>query len=130
MKNQKTNEFQEQDFLYPPNSKLDEAIRELYYDILSEADYYIGDYCYHFIMGDESGWNVYIEAIDRKDAETVHWQLVCPFEHFETRMDLITKFKILNDGRTFLEYTCDECGEPRILVPPQPENYREGSKYN
>lgn len=116
--------------LDPPKSKLDEAIRELYYDILSEADYYVDGYYYHFLMDDEAGWNVYIEEEYREDKYTAHYQDVCPHEHFATRMELITQFHIWNDGRTFLEYTCDECGEERILVPPLPEDYQEGSKYN
>lgn len=107
-----------------------EEIQWLYGSINCEGEWEIGDFLYHFVMGDGSGWNVYIEAMDRKDEETVHWQLACPFEHFDSMADVISKFKIRDDGRTFLEYICDNCGVPRILVPPPSEYYQEGSKYN
>lgn len=129
-KMKKQRQKKEPKLLYPPKSKLDEAIRELYYDILSEADYYVNGYYYHFIMDDVAGWNVYIEDDNRANKSTEHWFDVSPHEHFETRMDLITKFHIWNDGCTFLEYTCDECGEPRPLIVPPPEDHQEGSKYN
>lgn len=102
------------------SEKLEQKIQEFYDDVSSEPDYYIGNYGYHPIMADGSGWDVYIEDMNRKDMETAHWQAVSPHEHFKDRVDLISHFKIKEDGRTVLEYICDECGEERLLVPPLP----------
>lgn len=115
-----------------PTTKLEWAIDDMYGTIDCEGDYLPTDnYIYHFIMDDEAGWNVYIEDRYRKDYDTVHWQKASPYEHFDSKADLITNFRLRDDGRTILEYLCDKCGEPRLLVAPFPVNYyQEGSKYN
>ena len=90
----------------------EETPEEFYLLCLDEGEFTHNGYLYN-IGYTEPGWEVWIESLDGAQER----------EHFDTRQQLISQFRLRNDGRTVLEYMCDYYHVPRILCPPVPEIY-------
>ena len=90
----------------------EETPEEFYLLCLGEGEFAHNGYLYDIVDADP-GWEVWIESLDGAQGK----------EHFTTRQELISQFRLRNDGRTVLEYICDYYHVPRILCPPLPEIY-------
>lgn len=107
--------------------KPEDSIQEIYDMILSEGDFDHKGFEYHFVQHGEyikDGWDIFIVDLDNDtQVFSSNWYDFCDRESFKTRTDLISQFRLKNDGRTILEYWCDYYKKPRLLVPPVPTDY-------
>jgi len=105
----------------------DEDFQELYKMCLNEEEFYHNGFHYSIFLANNSlknGFDICCQDLNNPDTAYLEgWEDQIPYENFPTRMDLISKFKLKNDGRTLLEYWCDYFHKPRLLVPPVPADY-------
>lgn len=107
------------------NWEPDPTIQEFYDMCLNEAEFFYKGFHYWILLSENNkGFDVaYQDLQDLSIAYLEGWENQIPREHFGTRVELISKFRLRNDGRTILEYYCDFYKKPRILVPPAPTDY-------
>lgn len=101
----------------------EEDFQELYNFILGEGEFAHNGYWYYFAHLCP-GWAIIIEDLNDENRGSVNeCYTTWPREQFATRADLVSQFKLRNDGRTLLEYWCDYFHKPRMLFPPVPKYY-------
>ena len=101
----------------------EENFQDVYDTIMCEGDFLHNGYFYSFIYN-EPGWGIsYFDLTDAVGFFYGGCNRKCPAEYFDTRAELVSTFKLRNDGRTILEYYCDYLQIPRLLVPPVPKVY-------
>lgn len=103
----------------------DPTIQEFYDMCLNEDEFFYKGFHYSLLWSEgRKGFDVaYQDLRDLSIAYLEGWEKQIPREYFETRAELISNFRLRNDGRTILEYYCDFYNKPRILVPPVPTDY-------
>lgn len=104
----------------------DPTIQEFYDMCRDENDFYHNGFHYTLLWSEtiEHGFDVACQNLnDLNVAYLIGWEEAIPRESFKSRMELISRFRLKNDGRTILEYYCDYYHKPRLLVPPVPTDY-------
>lgn len=104
----------------------DETIQEFYDLCLSEGEFFHNGFHYSIYWTEtlEKGFDIYCQDLnDPAVAYLTGYEEPIPRETFATRAELVSQFRLKNDGRTILEYYCDFFKLPRMLVPPVPTDY-------
>ncbi|MCI5523635.1 MAG: hypothetical protein MR449_05820 [Spirochaetia bacterium] len=103
----------------------DEDFQDLYDMCRDESDFCHNGFHYSIFWGGK-GFVICCQDLSNPEiARLEGFEEQIPYEYFKTRADLITQFKLKNDGRTLMEYWCDYFHKPRLLVPPTPTDYKD-----
>ena len=105
----------------------EETLQEFYDLCLGEGEFYHNGFHYSIYWSNNSlknGFDICFQDLNNPAVAYLNGnEEQIPFETFATRAELISQFKLKNDGRTILEYYCDYFKKPRMLLPPVPTDY-------
>lgn len=105
----------------------DPTIQEFYDLCLNEGEFFHNGFHYSIYWANNSLKDgLVICCQDLNDLSVAYLygnEEQIPYENYQTRADLLSQFRLKNDGRTILEYWCDYHHKPRLLVPPAPTDY-------